>query len=99
MEFILILERNTDICRLDFYMLDLACKDIRRWLDDNTVPILFIHGADDNFILPKNSEDMAKRTKGMSEVYLIPGAEHAVSILTDKDSYQKCVSGFLSKLQ
>ena len=68
-------------------------------LDDNTVPILFIHGADDNFILPKNSEDMAKRTKGMSEVYLIPGAEHAVSILTDKDSYQKYVSGFLSKLQ
>ncbi|MCR4689837.1 MAG: bifunctional diguanylate cyclase/phosphodiesterase [Lachnospiraceae bacterium] len=33
MEFIPILERNTDICRLDFYMLDLACKDIRRWLD------------------------------------------------------------------
>ena len=34
MEFIPILERNTDICRLDFYMLDLACKDIRRWLDE-----------------------------------------------------------------
>ncbi len=34
MEFIPILERNTDICRLDFYMLDRACKDIRRWLDE-----------------------------------------------------------------
>ncbi|MBR6315477.1 MAG: EAL domain-containing protein [Lachnospiraceae bacterium] len=34
MEFIPILERNTDICRLDYYMLDLACKDIRRWLDE-----------------------------------------------------------------
>ncbi len=41
MEFIPILERNTDICRLDFYMLDLVCRDIRRWLDEgkNTVRI------------------------------------------------------------
>jgi len=30
-EFIPILEQNTDICQLDFYMLDKVCKDIRRW--------------------------------------------------------------------
>ncbi len=34
MEFIPILEQNTDICALDFYMLDHTCKDIRRWLDE-----------------------------------------------------------------
>ena len=34
MEFIPILEQNTDICQLDFYMLDHVCKDIRRWLDE-----------------------------------------------------------------
>ena len=33
-EFIPILERNTDICELDFYMLDSVCRDIRRWLDE-----------------------------------------------------------------
>jgi diguanylate cyclase (GGDEF)-like protein len=33
-EFIPILEYNTDICQLDFYMLDHVCKDIRRWLDE-----------------------------------------------------------------
>ena len=32
-DFIPILEQNTDICTLDFYMLDRVCKDIRRWLD------------------------------------------------------------------
>ncbi|HBI84990.1 MAG TPA: GGDEF domain-containing protein [Ruminococcus sp.] len=32
-EFIPILEETTDICRLDFYMLDHVCRDIRRWLD------------------------------------------------------------------
>ncbi len=33
-EFIPILEMNTDICKLDFYMLEHVCKDIRRWLDE-----------------------------------------------------------------
>ncbi len=33
MEFIPTLERNTDICQLDFYMLDMVCRDIKRWLD------------------------------------------------------------------
>ncbi|MBR5089460.1 MAG: GGDEF domain-containing protein [Ruminiclostridium sp.] len=33
-DFIPALEQNTDICSLDLYMLDLVCKDIRRWLDE-----------------------------------------------------------------
>lgn len=33
-EFIPVLEQNTDICQLDFYMLDSVCADIRRWLDE-----------------------------------------------------------------
>ena len=34
MEFIPVLERTSDICKLDFYMLDHVCRDIRRWLDE-----------------------------------------------------------------
>lgn len=34
MDFIPILEQSTDICTLDFYMLDSVCCDIRRWLDE-----------------------------------------------------------------
>lgn len=33
-EFIPVLEQNTDICLLDFYMLDHVCKDIARWLKE-----------------------------------------------------------------
>ena len=33
-DFVPILEKSSDICRLDFYMLDAVCKDIRRWLDE-----------------------------------------------------------------
>ncbi len=32
-EFIPVLEQSPDICRLDFHILDLVCRDIRRWLD------------------------------------------------------------------
>lgn len=77
-----------------------SLKDMRPIdsLDANTVPILFIHGTDDSFILPKNSEDMARRTKGAREVRLIPGAGHAESILTAPAEYKQYVGAFLADL-
>ena len=66
-------------------------------LQDNTVPILFIHGADDTFILPEHSEKMKKATKGYAEVRLIPGAAHAMSMLTDPEAYGKYVAAFLAQ--
>ncbi len=33
-DFIPVLEQGMEICRLDFYMLDHVCRDIRRWLDE-----------------------------------------------------------------
>ncbi len=38
-EFIPVLEQNTNICRLDFYMLEAVCMDIRRWLDQGKKPV------------------------------------------------------------
>ena len=32
-DFIPVLEQSRDICKLDFYMLDAVCRDIRKWLD------------------------------------------------------------------
>ena len=67
-------------------------------LDDNTVPILFVHGADDPFIVPENSEDMAARTKGMAEVVLIDGAAHAESALVAPELYEQYLEEFLASL-
>ena len=38
-DFIPVLEMTNDICRLDYYMLDTVCRDIRRWLDTGTEPV------------------------------------------------------------
>jgi pimeloyl-ACP methyl ester carboxylesterase len=67
-------------------------------LDGNEVPILFIHGEEDRFILPKNSEEMARRTKGPAEVRLMPGAGHAESVLTDPAQYLEFIRTFLSRI-
>lgn len=76
-----------------------AIKDMRPIdsLDDNEIPVLFIHGADDDFIAPKNSEDMYKRTKGRTEFHTIPGATHANSVLTEPEMYRDIVKSFLEK--
>lgn len=67
-------------------------------LGENEIPVLFIHGGDDSFILPKNSEDMANRTRGYSEFHTIQNAGHAESVLTDPDAYREYVAGFLETL-
>ncbi len=38
-DFIPVLEQGNDICRLDFYILDVVCSDIRRWLDACIEPV------------------------------------------------------------
>ena len=83
--------------RLRFHI---SLKDMRPIdaLDENRIPILFIHGADDRLILPKNSEDMAEQTQGMKEIRLIGGAKHADSILTDPEQYREAISAFLEKV-
>ncbi|MBR2853468.1 MAG: alpha/beta fold hydrolase [Clostridia bacterium] len=66
-------------------------------LNENTIPILFLHGADDRFIPPEHSERMKEATKGYAEMHLFPGAGHAMSILTDPKSYGEYVANFLAE--
>ena len=67
-------------------------------LKNNRIPILFIHGAEDNFILPEHSERMKAATQGYAELRLIPGAGHAASMLTDPDLYAETVRSFLAQV-
>lgn len=67
-------------------------------LADNEIPILFIHGGRDDFILPAHSRAMSEATKGYSEVHIIPEATHAASVLTDPEGYRRMVESFLEKI-
>ena len=67
-------------------------------LKENRIPVLFLHGEKDSFILPENSERMSMETGGYSEFYLIPGAGHAESILKEPELYREHVSSFLENI-
>ena len=67
-------------------------------LSNNTVPILFIHGAEDTLIPPSNSERMKQDTQGYALVRIIPGAGHAMSVLTAPEEYREQVTSFLKSL-
>ena len=77
-----------------------ALKDARPIdaLDGNTVPVLFIHGVDDPFILSENSQRMYERTQGQTEIHLIDGAGHAESVLVAPEQYREYIEAFLSSI-
>ena len=68
-------------------------------LDENKIPILFIHGAEDTFIHPSHCEGLYKANPAYGEMHLIPNAPHAASILTDPEAYKNYVSSFLNKIE
>ena len=74
-------------------------KDMRpiESLKGNTVPILFFHGTADELIAPSHSEKMAKETAGPSELHLIKGAPHAISVIHAPTEYRECLETFLKK--
>ncbi len=68
-------------------------------LSENKVPMLFLHGDADQLIPFTNSKRMAERTKGYSEVHLIPGAAHAESVLKEPEAYREYVTKFLKTIE
>ena len=64
-------------------------------LDNNMIPMLFIHGEKDDLIPPENSARMYERTAGVKEFREIPGAVHARSVLTEPAMYEEIVEDFL----
>ena len=67
-------------------------------LDENEIPILFVHGTEDKLISFHHSEWMYERNKGRKkELHLIPDAAHAHAWNHDPAEYEKIISDFLEK--
>ena len=69
-------------------------------LVDNEIPILFIHGTDDETISFHQSEWMHDLNKGeMKEIYLVPGVAHAKAWDHDPAEYERVIAEFLQKIE
>ena len=58
------------------------------------LPILFIHGNADNFVMPEMAKEMFENKNGVKEIYFAPGAVHAKSINTDVNRYEAVIADF-----
>lgn len=58
------------------------------------VPVLFIHGTDDRFVPIEMTYENYKACTAPKRLLIVPGAEHGMSYLIDKESYEKAVKEF-----
>lgn len=61
------------------------------------VPILFIHGDEDNYVPTIMSENMYETRTGVREIYICKGARHAESCTIDPVKYRQVIIKFLDK--
>ena len=69
-------------------------------MEGTEVPICFIHGKDDTFITPDNSERMQQAAGGYTELHLVNNAGHAMSRASlGQAGYEEIVRNFLDKIE
>ncbi len=68
-------------------------------LKNNTVPICFVHGADDKFVTPDNSFRMAAANPAYSEIHIFENAKHAETMLVDEERYLGILKNFLNTVK
>lgn len=61
------------------------------------VPVLLIHGEDDGFVPCEMSRKNYEACASEKEIFIVPGADHGMSYMTDTPGYVEKFKGFLQK--
>ena len=61
------------------------------------IPVLFLHGAKDNFILPYHSDILFNAKKGEKEQHIFPHGTHANSVFDDEVEYEEVLTNYIKK--
>lgn len=65
----------------------------------NTRPVLFIHGSNDGFVPISMAFENYLATVAPKQLFIVPGAGHGMSYLTDTQGYQTAVREFFEKCE
>ena len=63
-------------------------------MEQERIPILFIHGTDDKFVPIEMTYENVKACKAPKRLLVVPGAEHGMSYYVDPGAYEKAVLDF-----
>lgn len=69
-----------------------------QYVSKNTKPLLVMHGAKDDFILPTHSKTVYETTAGYKELHLFEGAGHAESAIVRPKEYEQVLEAFLQTI-
>ena len=58
------------------------------------VPVLFIHGTDDDFVPVEMTYENYKACAAEKRLLIVPGAGHGMSYILNKEGYEKAVLEF-----
>ena len=68
--------------------MDFDDLSVKKCLMNNEIPILFIHGMDDELVPYEMSKKLYNHNKGVKKFYPVPGAKHGEALI-DKNYYNK----------
>jgi len=82
-----------DMCRKRISMTsdEYSCPEA---LKSCRVPVIFIHGSDDNFVPVEMTYENYKACASKKHLLIVPGADHAMSYIVDKESYESACRKF-----
>lgn len=93
--------------KLFISMIDIWCKLFAKFslkqentinsLNNVKIPILFIHGLDDNFVPADNSKNNYQNYRGTKEIVLFENASHGISYLVEPKRYINCIENIIAK--
>lgn len=72
--------------KADFSIYEVSTLDV---LKHNDIPVLFIHGDDDNFVPQKMTIENYNACSSPKKLIKVKGAMHAMSYMTDEENYSK----------
>jgi fermentation-respiration switch protein FrsA (DUF1100 family) len=67
-------------------------------IKNKDIPIMFIHGAEDNFVPTYMSKEMYSVKQGYKKLLIVEGAAHANALFTNKELYEKEVNNFIKEV-
>ena len=65
---------------------------------ENEIPVLFIHGEEDDFVPIEMSEANFEACKGEKYFVRIPGAKHGCGYLLDRETCERAMTDFFAKI-
>jgi fermentation-respiration switch protein FrsA (DUF1100 family) len=80
-----------------FARFSLTERDTRKVLKNAKIPVLMIHGLEDDFVPCEMTRQGYASCTGKKENLLVEGAGHGTSFLVDRENYTRTVIAFLEK--